>query len=133
MYNSPRISTKAILLFESRFYENVPRDNRSKVLLAILYGNRCQCYLMLARNCQGGEFFDPRCVKAEVRHWALRASRDAVESYTLDPLNAKAHHKRGQALLLLSSLQPRSKAAVAAFEPTVPFYLLLVHRTLCNG
>ena len=34
--------TKAILLFESRFYENCPRDFHSKKVLAILYGNRCQ-------------------------------------------------------------------------------------------
>lgn len=108
--------TKAILLFESRFYENCPRDQHSKCVLGVLYGNRCQCFLMLAKNAQGGEFFDPHRVSPDVRYYALRGSRDAVMSYTLDPLNAKSHHKRGQALLLLSSLQQRSKEAVKCFE-----------------
>jgi len=32
--------TKAIQLFESRFYDNCPRDNHSRAVLSILYGNR---------------------------------------------------------------------------------------------
>lgn len=108
--------TKAILLFESRFYENCPRDFHSKKVLSILYGNRCQCYLMCAKMAQGGIPFDPQNVNPEVRYWALRANRDAVMGYTLDPTNAKAFHRRGQALLLLSSMQQRSKEAVKNFE-----------------
>ncbi|CAD7925108.1 unnamed protein product [Amoebophrya sp. A25] len=108
--------SKAILVFESRFYENCPRDYESKQILAILYGNRAQCYLMLAKNAQGTEPFSPDKIIPEVRYYALRANRDAVLSYTLDPMNAKSFHKRGQALLLLSRAQGRSKSAMLSFQ-----------------
>ena len=71
---------------------------------------------MLAKDAQGGLFFSAHRVNPEVRKQALRASRDAVLAYTLDPLNARAFHRRGQALLLLSSMQPRSKTAAKSFE-----------------
>ncbi|CAD7925099.1 unnamed protein product [Amoebophrya sp. A25] len=42
--------TKAIAVLESRFYENCPTDQASKTILAVLYGNRSQCYLMMAKE-----------------------------------------------------------------------------------
>eukprot|EP00392_Amoebophrya_sp_AT5.2_P000051 g51.t1 len=121
--------SKAIAIVESRFYENCPRDNTSKKVLAILYGNRCQCFLMLAREAAVGtvNFDDSGTtsigvdtmgggISTDVRFFALRANRDAAIAHALDPTNGKHFHRRGQALLLLSSMQQRSKLATKCFE-----------------
>ncbi|CAD7928838.1 unnamed protein product [Amoebophrya sp. A120] len=108
--------SKAIAVVESRFYENCPRDATSKQVLAVLYGNRCQCYLMLAKQAQKGLPFDPYCVSVDVRFFALRANRDAAVAHGLDSTNGKHFHRRGQALLLLSSLSQRTQLAGKCFK-----------------
>lgn len=110
----------AIKLMESRWHKDTPRDAQSKAVLGILYGNRCQCFLALARErlpTLKDDMSPPqkqahtRRALQEVKQLALRANKDAVTAHGLDPTNEKNFHRRGQAMLLLSHVSKDGKRA----------------------
>jgi tetratricopeptide (TPR) repeat protein len=82
--------------------------------LAILHTNTAHMFLSRAKEiCPD---FDPEKVPPDVRSLAMKANASAGTAVALSPFYSKGLVRRGQALLWLSSAQPRAKEAVTCFE-----------------
>lgn len=92
---------------ERRVYDVPP----VRQALAVLYGNRCQCHIMLARESQDGKELGK-----ETRAAAMRANMDAAQAIELDPTNGKAYYRRGCAMLGMAPSASRAKEAIGNLE-----------------
>lgn len=85
------------------------QDNK---YVSVLYGNRSQCFINLAREAQG----EDKAVRKETRMYSMRANMDAGMSIELDDKNGKAYYRRGCAMLGMAPSASRAKEAIEHIE-----------------
>lgn len=108
----------AIEAFEASTGDS-PQALEHRKALAVLYSNRAQAALALVRREHAAGNLKPGALSSlpkELRLHGFRANADASQAVELDPQNAKAWLRRGQALLVMSVMQQRAKEAVECFK-----------------
>lgn len=80
--------------------------------LAVLYGNRAQCYINLCREIHG----EDHVISKEARSAAMRANMDSARAIELDATNGKAYYRRGCAVLGMAPSASRAKEAIYYLE-----------------
>merc|ERR1712203_878554 len=88
-----------------------PASETDRKALSILYANRAQAALKAVRLATSGKRSEDGGLPKEHRPRTMRAAADAAQAVELDPVNAKAWMRKGQALLLMSVMQQRAKEA----------------------
>lgn len=89
-----------------------PAEAEDPKYVAVLYGNRAQCFINLCREVHG----DEAAVGKEARNHAMRANMDAARAIELDPSNGKAYYRRGCAVLGMAPSASRAKEAIYCLE-----------------
>lgn len=89
-----------------------PPEAEDSKYIAVLYGNRSQCYINLCREVHGEE----KSVAKETRLHAMRANMDSARAIELDPTNGKAYYRRGCAVLGMAPSASRAKEAIHYLE-----------------
>eukprot|EP00442_Polarella_glacialis_P047530 CAMPEP_0115121020 /NCGR_PEP_ID=MMETSP0227-20121206/46019_1 /TAXON_ID=89957 /ORGANISM="Polarella glacialis, Strain CCMP 1383" /LENGTH=355 /DNA_ID=CAMNT_0002522763 /DNA_START=32 /DNA_END=1099 /DNA_ORIENTATION=- len=80
--------------------------------VAVLLGNRAQCFIVLCREVNG----EDAEIGQEARRFAMRANMDAAQAIELDPTNGKAYYRRGCAVLGMAPSASRAKEAIHCLE-----------------
>jgi len=94
-----------------------PTEDNDLRSLAILYTNRAACNLQIVKRAQEKKRCRPgQTLEPNLRRLAMLANVDASRATDLDPENAKAWLRRGQALLWSSAMQHRAKEAERCLE-----------------
>eukprot|EP00929_Paragymnodinium_shiwhaense_P042519 TRINITY_DN2198_c0_g1_i2.p1 TRINITY_DN2198_c0_g1~~TRINITY_DN2198_c0_g1_i2.p1 ORF type:complete len:252 (+),score=65.04 TRINITY_DN2198_c0_g1_i2:89-757(+) len=88
-------------------------DDRKQ--LSILYTNSAMARLQIVRRERKAGKAGPEKAEA-MRKLGMRANVEASNAVELDESNAKAWLRKGQALMLMSSLQQRAKEAMTSLE-----------------
>lgn len=91
--------------------EELPEAKDTKYK-SVVYGNRAQCYINLAREVQG----EDKSIRKEARMLAMRANMDSATAIELDPTNGKALYRRGCAMLGMAPSASRAKEAIEHIE-----------------
>mmetsp|Transcript_4586 Transcript_4586/g.11099 ORF Transcript_4586/g.11099 Transcript_4586/m.11099 type:complete len:354 (+) Transcript_4586:41-1102(+) len=86
-----------------------PAEGDDPKYVAVVYGNRSQCYINLCREVQGDE---TSSIAKEARSYAMKANIDSARAVELDPTNGKAYYRRGCAVLGMAPSASRSKEAI---------------------
>merc|ERR1712113_1149593 len=102
--------SEAIKRFEDERVEEAFSD-ADRHALSALYTKRATVSLQCARQAQPIRCIDNKGLPNQHRPQIMRAGADAAQAVELDPLNAEAWMRRGQALLLMSVMQQRAKEA----------------------
>lgn len=92
--------------------EELPEAKDEKYV-SVVYGNRSQCYINLAREVQGDE---TSSIRKEARMLAMRANMDSAKAIELDQTNGKAWYRRGCAMLGMAPSASRAKEAIEHIE-----------------
>jgi len=94
-----------------------PDGNDARRALSVLCTNRAMAGLQVVRRAQeANKSALGASLPKELRAVVMRASIDASRATELDGDNAKAWLRKGQALLLMSSMQQRASESVKALE-----------------
>lgn len=89
-----------------------PPEAEDPKYLAVLLGNRAQCYINLCREVHG----EDRVIGKEARSFAMRANMDSAQAIELDPSNGKNYYRRGCAVLGMAPSASRAKEAIECLE-----------------
>lgn len=91
--------------------EELPEAKDPKYM-SVLFGNRSQCYINLAREVQGEE----TTIRKDARMVAMRANMDSAKAIELDVTNGKAYYRRACAMLGMAPSASRAKEAIEHIE-----------------